>query len=269
MNSSTEPHAPSVGPAYSTRDRDRAYWAKLDELVKNRGYSNEDLMRNWSAYVMRRDVTRFLAHYEIFKLIADMPGNILEFGTFRGGSLFNWAKFVDMFAPSDRHRLIFGFDSFEGLQNFRPEDGADAHGNTTTDFNPMLFAGALKSSEYEIATLCAMHNADSPLMQSPRTRFVAGDIMESVPRFIDEYPGLKVSLIHIDVDLYEPTKFALDAFWPMMLSGGVVVLDEYGFLEWPGETRAVDDFIASLPPHERPEIKKFPFAQSPCYFVKK
>ena len=256
-------------PVFDTRERDRAYWESLDNIVRVRGYSSEDLLRNWSAYAMRRDVSRFLAHYEIFKLIVDLPGNVLEFGTFRGASLFTWTKFIEMFAPSDRHRLVFGFDSFAGLQNFRPEDGADAVGNVTTDFNPMLFPGALKSTAFEIETLCAMHNSDSLLLNANRTRVVSGDIRESLPRFIAENPGLKVSLIHIDVDLYEPTKVALEQLWPLVVSGGVVVLDEYAFLEWPGETQGVDEFIASLPPPERPAIKKFPFAQSPCYFIKK
>ena len=132
----------------------------------------------------------------------------------------------------------------------------------------MLYPGALKSTAFEISKLCEMHNSDSLLMHAERTRVVGGDIRESLPRFIAEHPGLKINLVHIDVDLYEPTKVALEQCWPLMVSGGVVVLDEYAFLEWPGETQAVDEFIGSLPAGERSAIKKFPFAQSPCYFVK-
>ena len=75
-------------------------------------------------------------------------------------------------------------------------------------------------------------------------KLIDGNIEETVPRFVDENPGVKFSLVHFDCDLYRPTKAALDALWPRISRGGVVLFDEYAIADWPGETAAVDEFLA-------------------------
>ena len=47
----------------------------------------------------------------------------------------------------------------------------------------------------------------------------------------------------MDLDLYEPTKIVLDLIMKRMIPGAIIVFDEYGFSEWAGETKAVDEFI--------------------------
>ena len=255
-------------PTFSSLERDRYYWQQLEQIMQVREYSLEEMMRNWSAYVMRRDLIRFIAHYELFKMVADLPGNVIEFGTYRGASFFTWGNLIETFSPFDRHRKVFGFDSFAGLQNFKPEDGADAHGNVTPDEVAMRYPGAFRATAFEVEALCKMHNADSMIVGPERTTVVVGDIAETLPKFIKDNPGLRVSLAHFDVDLYEPTKLGLNELWPKLVPGGVMAFDEYAFLQWPGESQAVDEFLASLPAAERPIIKKLPFAQAPAYIVK-
>ena len=53
--------------------------------------------------------------------------------------------------------------------------------------------------------------------------------------------------MHFDCDLYRPTKAALDALWPKVSRGGVLIFDEYAIPDWPGETKAVDEFLAGQP----------------------
>lgn len=52
----------------------------------------------------------------------------------------------------------------------------------------------------------------------------------------------KVSFVHIDMDIYEPTKAALELIYPMLVEGGIIVLDDYGFWTTPGVKKAVDEF---------------------------
>jgi hypothetical protein len=67
------------------------------------------------------------------------------------------------------------------------------------------------------------------------------------------------------VDLYEPTKAALEAFYPHVVKGGLVVFDEYGLTEWGGESNAVEEYFGDDMPH----IQKFPWASLPGgWFVK-
>ncbi len=82
---------------------------------------------------------------------------------------------------------------------------------------------------------------------------------ETAPRYVADNPGLRVSLLHLDMDLYEPTLAALKAFWPRMLTGAVVLLDEYAIREWPGESEALEEFFEGKPPR----IQKFGWASAP------
>jgi hypothetical protein len=77
---------------------------------------------------------------------------------------------------------------------------------------------------------------------------IDGDIRHTAPEFVQREPGMRISLLHLDVDLYEPTMAALQAFYPKIVTGGIVVLDEYACHEWPGETTALDDYFDGKPP---------------------
>ncbi len=72
---------------------------------------------------------------------------------------------------------------------------------------------------------------------------VKGDVKETAPAFIKSNPETIVSLLYLDVNLYEPTKAALDAFLPRMPKGSVIVFDELNDRGLPGETLALMDSI--------------------------
>jgi hypothetical protein len=84
---------------------------------------------------------------------------------------------------------------------------------------------------------------------------------------LDENPGLKINLLHFDMDLCLPTKYALDLLYPLVLKGGVICLDEYGLIPWQGETNAVDEYFEKI--GERPLIKRFPFYHVPSGYIVK
>jgi hypothetical protein len=50
----------------------------------------------------------------------------------------------------------------------------------------------------------------------------------------------KIALLHIDVDVYDPTKVILESLWHRVVKGGILMLDDYGTVA--GETGAVDNF---------------------------
>jgi len=245
-------------PDYAARDL--AHWQRLHSIFERSGFGDPDVLGNFAAYVRRRDMVRFLAHYELFKLIVDLPGCVVEAGVFRGASFFTWAKLMETFCPGDRSRKIYGFDHFQGLQDFTEEDGRF---DATTSKTPGGYASSLKNIE----ELVELHNDDGLLPGVERCRVIDGDVKISIPRFLDDNPGLKISLLHLDMDIYEPTKVALELLYDRVVFGGVVVLDEYGLVPWEGETRAVDSFLASR--DLRPVIRKFPFTATPHgYFIK-
>jgi Macrocin-O-methyltransferase (TylF) len=245
---------------FDTVRRDRYYWQQLEKLQRDTGYSTEDMLRHFPAYVMRRDLPRFLAHYELFKLVIDLPGCIVDLGVYRGASFFTFTSLMESFCPFDRSRKVFGFDHFAGLTQFTDNDGR-------TDAGVAKVEGGYKATLAEIEKLVEIHNLDNMIPGTKRCILVNGNIKDTLPSFLEQNPGLKIALLHFDMDLYEPTKVAMEALYPLVLAGGVVCFDEYGLVPWGGETRAVDEYFEKM--GQAPVIKKFGFAQRPHgYFIK-
>jgi Macrocin-O-methyltransferase (TylF) len=242
--------------------RDRYYWEQVEQLVKRRGYSLRDVLQHFPAYLMRRDLTKFLSHSELFKHVVDLPGCVVELGIYRGRSFFTWSHLMETYCPGDRSRMVFGFDHFEGLKEFSAQDGAKDASKTAEKVE-----GGWKATREEIELLVELHNLDNLIPGARRCELVAGDVRETIPAFLEAHPGLRISLLHFDMDLYEPTYFALEQLYPLVVAGGVVCFDEYGLIPWQGETRAVDDYFAKL--DKRPAIRKHPFTATPHgYLIK-
>ncbi len=53
--------------------------------------------------------------------------------------------------------------------------------------------------------------------------------------------------MHVDVDLYRPTRDTVEFFYPRLSPGGVILFDDYGSAMCPGAARAVDEFVAGCP----------------------
>jgi len=72
-----------------------------------------------------------------------------------------------------------------------------------------------------------------------KVELVKGDIKETVPRYLEENPHLVVSLLYLDVDVFEPTAVAIKNLVPRMPKGAVIAFDELNLPTFPGETLAV------------------------------
>ena len=91
-----------------------------------------------------------------------------------------------------------------------------------------------------------------------------GNVMESLPAFLQNNQHTRISLVNLDLDVYEPTLFVLKTVWHRVMPGGIVVIDDYNSVS--GATQAVDDFLDSL--DVRPRLSPSPFNFYPAYIVK-
>lgn len=201
-----------------------------------------DAVKHFSVLSRRQMLKRFLAHTELFKLTLDVPGDIAELGVFRGAGLMTWANLLEAYCIGDRTKIVYGFDNWKGFGALTPEDGRadDASGKVVGGFNPERYLE-------EIQSAIAIFDADRFIPGKPRVKLIAGEIEQQVPRFVQDHPGVRFSLLHFDCDLYRPTRTALESLWPRVVRGGVVIFDEYAIADWPGETQAVDEFISDKP----------------------
>jgi len=246
-------------------DRDKSFWDGLAAILESYPHSEKHLLAHWPVYTKRILLMRFLAHYELFKLTVDLPGSIVELGVSRGVSFFTWHKLLELFAPMDTHKKVYGFDSFEGLSDFVAADGAAGERDEMAD--KRVGGWSAQDVEGELFGLCALANADNVLARE-RSRLIKGCIQDTLEPFLAETPGLRINLLHLDLDLYEPTKFALDRLWDLIVPGGLVVMDEYATPPWAGESTAWEELARARGLNL--EVKKFPWSLSPGgYVVKK
>ena len=92
---------------------ERLQRAALERLFATTELETFDLFRNFPVATPRYNIARFLAHYEIFKKIIDVPGVIVDLGVFRGASTFTCAKLFEIFCPNDIRKRVSGFDTFD------------------------------------------------------------------------------------------------------------------------------------------------------------
>lgn len=174
------------------------------------------------------DLPRFYAlYFNVAQVVgAGVPGDFAEVGVFRGNS----AKLLKHFARK-HDRELFLFDTFEG---FDPRDvtGVDA-GVAPTGFREVDF------------------EAVRAFVGPDRTHFVRGYFPESLAQ-VPDFDRRRFAVVNLDCDLYEPVKAALEAFYPRLEPGGLLILHDYASGFWRGAGRALDEFLAGRP--ERPIV---------------
>ena len=99
---------------------DFKYLEMLDEYFKNSVGTTVEKIQNFTKYVPRQDLTNFIAKYEIFKKILDVPGDIIECGVFYGGGLMTSAHLSSIFEPINFERKIYHrLHKYYDLSSFR------------------------------------------------------------------------------------------------------------------------------------------------------
>lgn len=207
-----------------------------------------------NGFMLMSDVYRLgniLAHYELYKKIIDLPGDIIELGVFKGNSLIQFATFRELL-ENERSRKIVGFDSFGA---FPKAHTVQSDKKFVDDWNE-TFCDELLSKEYIEKCLNDKGIGNFELVQ--------GDILSTVDAYIEKNRFLRIALLHIDTDVYEPTQVALEKLFDRVVRGGVIIFDDYGTVE--GETLAIEEFFSKYPEYR---LKKFSFSHAkPSWIIK-
>lgn len=246
---------------FKKRGADTDIDTALAEHLVRYAVSPLDAVKHFPVLARRQWLKRFLAHVEFFKMTLEVPGDIVELGVYRGLGLLTWANLLEAFVIGDRTKVVWGFDNWAGFTGFSPQDGS-------TEENAQKIVGGFDPSSFraELKDAIAIFDRDRFVPWKKRVELVDGPIEETVPRFVEENPGVRLSLVHFDCDLYAPTKAALEALWPRVSRGGLILFDEYAISDWPGETAAVDEFLSDKPDIR---IRTLPWTNAPAgYLIK-
>jgi len=203
-------------------------------------------------FLTRIQTTAMLSRIKLFELIREMPGSIVECGVYRGNSLMLLQQLSLTLEPYAINRTIYGFDTFEG---FRSIDSR----NDPKDITEEMFSD---TNDELLRQIIELQDVVRPVNRIPKTHLVKGDIARTVPEFVRDNPGLCISLLILDTDLYDSTKVALMNFLPHMHKGAIVLLDEVCYSKFIGETIALKE-VCDL---RKVRLKKFPFDSTCGYF---
>ncbi len=236
----------------------------MDEYKElSRNFLDSDLsvekkLENFPAYVHRRDVAMFLNRYEIFKNILNIHGSIIECGINLGAGLFSWFHFSSILEPYNTSRFIYGFDTFNG---FKSVDKKDSGGIYIDKKRFKEFAN--RQSKDEIENCIEVQNLMRPLKHLDKVSIIEGDAVRTIPKFIKNNPHVIVSLLHLDFDIYKPSKIAIENFLPKMSKGSIIALDGTNAPDGPGEAQALLESLNI----NKVSIKRNSFDSFLCYLI--
>ena len=173
-------------------------------------------------------IERMFSLYEATRYITEniIPGDIVECGVWRGGSSMICASMLRLMG--DTRRKIFMYDTYAGMTDPTDKD-IDYTGNKASrnDFNKWC---AIPRSIVEQAMVLTGYPQEN-------IWYVEGKVEDTIPGVIPE----TIALLRLDTDFYESTYHELKWLFPRLVSGGVLIVDDYGHFR--GVREAVDKYI--------------------------
>ena len=224
---------------------------RLREMMEGSPLPPDELMFNLGLYVRSSLLVKFLVLHDVYRRIQALPGALIEFGTWRGQNLVLLENLRAIHEPFNKQRAIIGFDTFAGY----PEESGMAARSTETH------GGYDTGGTYPdyLAELLKVHetmNAFGHLRGGHK--LIAGDVVETAPRYFADHPETLVAFAFFDMGPYEPTVAALKAIRPHLMPGSILLFDELTWAGAPGEAIAFKEVFADVPY----TIEKCPFYPS-------
>lgn len=194
---------------------------------------------------------KLITHWELYKKIIKIPGEVLELGIYKGASFIRFLTFREML-ESQYSRKVIGFDSFGEFPLTESQED-------NKFIKKFINAGGNGISKKEL---------EEVLQEKGFFNFqlIPGNILKTLPKYLKEHPELRISLLHIDVDVYEVTKEILELLFDRVEKGGLIVLDDYNSVS--GATKAINEFFENIKTETEYKIEKLPYYSVPSFIVK-
>jgi hypothetical protein len=181
-----------------------------------------------------------------------LSGSYVECGVFKGSTLLTANEFCKLRGID---KLFVGCDTFSGFpatKEINPNDLPEM-------FEILYKSGKITEKHYDLSkkrlsSLVSQEhlltnyfsNTENLVFSESKLRrinLIQGSFSETLPSLKGD-----ISVLHIDCDLYEPYKICLETQFKNVVRGGIIVLDEYYSLKYPGARIAVNEFLESLDP---------------------
>ncbi len=228
---------------------------KFTQYFKNSKSSLSSKLENFTKYVRRQNLSKFLVRHELFKLQSNIKGSIIECGVHEGGGLMTWAHLSAIMEPHNYSRKVIGFDTFKGFPGLSSKD--------LKNFQKKGYFKENYDTYSDIKSSIKLYDSNRSLNHVEKVILVKGNAEKTIPQFLKNNKHLLISLIWLDFDIYKPTSVALKNLIPRLVKGSVIAFDELNNPMWPGETlAAIENNILSLG-----KLKCFNFEPNISYLI--
>ena len=201
---------------------------KLINYIKDLESAENKNVTDVALYTPINSIQELFIRYELMKLITNIPGAIIELGVCSGNGLMSLIHSHNILQPTYIYREFYGFDTFSGFPSVHEND-IKCKKWEVGDF--------INDSYDRLNNIINIHN--NYYYAKTNVSLIKGDCNETIPLFLEENKHIIISLLYLDLDLYEPTKSALKYFLPRMAKGSVIAFDELNYKQFPGETVAM------------------------------
>lgn len=191
-----------------------------------------------------------------------MKGDVLEAGVYRGRMTLSMAMYLKQ---QKLPGVIHGFDTFSGFPGLDPQD-------EVSNFEHLYTNGLISKNHYlevqklQVFLRDVMKRGTQPDQISTSGSFADSrydELKQKIDFFgldnIQLHVGpfsttmkqeslfdVRYSVVFIDCDLFQGYLDTLNYGWDRLLPGGIVFLDEYYSLKFPGARLAVDQFLRGV-----------------------
>jgi O-methyltransferase len=163
----------------------------------------------------------------------EIPGDVVECGVWRGGSMQAIARVLAARGATDRELHLF--DTFEGMPP--PTEQDVRHGGP-----PAAELLATRPRTAKVWAVADLEDVRAGMAQvgypAERVHYHPGLVEDTIPAQAPE----RIALLRLDTDWYASTRHELEHLYDRVPAGGVVIIDDYDY--WEGSRKAVDEFVA-------------------------
>lgn len=169
----------------------------------------------------RDQISRSNTLFQLARSVSELNGDFAECGPYSGISSYYLAK--------NCKTNLHLFDSWQGVSKL-------------TNFDNLIY-NELKFDKV------SLEDTQYALNDFSNIKYYKGWIPE---RFI-EVENIKFSLVHIDLDIYEPTRDSIDFFWPKIVPGGIMICDWHDGVSTGVQKATLDYFNGIIDIEMHPE----------------
>jgi hypothetical protein len=202
----------------------------------SKSYTSDNVYNAFNEFIFSSDIKVFgklIKRFEYFNKIQHLPGDIVEIGVFKGSGIATFSKFLEVYCPNSNKKII-GFDLFKNNDDVILKKDAELDKKNMETVYSRVQDNDLKLDSV-VARLENMNIHKKYIL-------VEGDVEETLPVFLNNNPGMRISMLYIDCDIERPTYYSLKYLWDRILPGGMVIFDEYEYHSF-SESNGVDRFL--------------------------